>query len=443
MSLSSQNNSHAIVIGASLGGLLTARVLSNHFNKVTILEKDEVTNDAKARKGQPHTQHLHGLLPAGLNVMLHYFPDLLHELEAAGANIVDFAKNMRWFTHGGYRKTFEIGLPAVSASRPLLEQIVRQKVIQMTGIELKDNITVKKLITSASKKEVIGVEAEQKNNQQIILLKSNLVVDVSGRGSKTFQWLNEMGYQAPETSEVKVNLGYATRLFERNTKSIKADKWFFNTPEAPHEYKSGGAFPIDGNRWIVTMAGWHGEHPQLDEEKFNAYAMGLPQQDIYEIIQSCKPVSSIVQYKYMSSLRKHYEKLTRFPQQYLVLGDAFCSFNPVYGQGMTSAALQVKLLDEILHIKAGANKLAKAFFKQASKIIDIPWNMAVGEDFRYPETTGPKPIGIGIINRYIYKVHKATLKDEIVCKAFLEVMSLLKPPASLFHPKILLRVMKY
>jgi len=432
---------HAIVIGASLGGLLTARVLSNHFEQVTILEKDTVNREPESRKGQPHTRHLHGLLPMGLNIMLNYFPDLMEALEESGANILDFAESMQWYTHGGYRKKFNIGMKGITASRPLIEHLIRERVLALPGIKLIDNCSVKQLLTSQGNQHVTGVIAVQKNNEQTISLDADLVADVSGRGSKTFQWLKDMGYEVPAVSEVKVDLSYTTRLYKRNPLDPRGKTWIFSSPQAPHEYRCGGAFAIEGDRWIVTVSGWHGQASPSNENEFIEYARNLPMPDVYDIIKTCEPISEIMHYKYPCSLRKHFEKLKRFPAGYLVLGDAACSFNPVYGQGMSSAAMQAAALDVLLKKNTAADKLAKKFFKKAAKIVDIPWGMAVGEDFRYPETTGPKPAGTGIINKYVSLVHKATLKDKVVCEAFLKVMSLLKPPASLFHPKIVWRVM--
>jgi 2-polyprenyl-6-methoxyphenol hydroxylase-like FAD-dependent oxidoreductase len=431
----------AIVIGGSLGGLLTATALRNHFENIIILEKDKVDDAPESRKGQPHTKHLHGLLPAGLNVMVHYFPDLLEALKDNGATVMDFAGSMHWHTHGGYRKSFDIGLPAVSSSRPLLEYLIRQRVLAIPGIQLIDQVSVKQLITSKDHKRVTGVIAGQNDHSETKLFYADMVIDTSGRGSRTSQWLRDLGYEAPALSEVKVDVGYATRLYERSPEDPMGKKWIFYTPHAPLEYRIGGAFPIEGNRWIVSMGGWHGEHADLNEHAFMEFARSLPMNDIYKIISTCKPLSEITQYKYSCSLRRHYEKLTHFPAGYLVLGDALCSFNPVYGQGMTSAALQTLALDELLKKNISGNKLAKSFFSKAAKIIDIPWGMAVGEDFRYAETTGPKPPAINIINKYLTLVHKATLKDKVVCEAFLKVMSLLKPPTSLFHPKIAWRVL--
>jgi 2-polyprenyl-6-methoxyphenol hydroxylase-like FAD-dependent oxidoreductase len=434
------NRKHAIVIGASLGGLITARALINHFEKVTILEKDTVHDEPESRKGQPQTRHLHGLLPMGLNIMKTYFPGLLSDFESRGASVVDFAGSMQWYAYGGYRKKFHFGMNGVVASRPLIEYVVRKRLLAIPNIQLIDNCTVKQLINSENHDRVTGIVMEQKNAGQVSL-DADLVIDVSGRGSRSFQWLKEMGYETPELSEVKVNVSYTTRIYRRDPQDPRGKNWIFCSPHAPYEYRAGGAFAIEGDRWIVSLGGWHNQPLPGNEEEFAAYAKSLPLPDIDSIISTCEPVSDIMQYKYPSSLRRHYEKLNRFPKGYLVLGDAACSFNPVYGQGMTSAAMQAAALDGLLHQNIAEDKLAKKFFSKAAKIIDIPWGMAVGEDFRYPETKGPKPAGINIINKYVSRVHKATLKDKVVCEAFLKVMSLLKPPASLFHPKIVWRVM--
>ena len=238
---------------------------------------------------------------------------------------------------------------------------------------------------------------------------ADLVVDCTGRGSRSPQWLAGLGYAAPSESEVKVDVGYATRSYRRNPAEAGASDWILCTPEAPAETRFGGMFPVEGDRWIVSIGGWMGDHAPTDEPGFLEYARNLPAPDIYNIISRSEPLSDITPHKFPSSLRRHYEKLARFPEGYLVLGDAICSFNPTYGQGMTSAAMQAAALDTLLvERKGNLAGLAPAFFKRAAKIMDTPWQLAVGEDFRFPQTTGPKPGGADSINRYVAQVHRAT-----------------------------------
>ncbi|QHV93799.1 FAD-dependent oxidoreductase [Spirosoma endbachense] len=432
---------HAIVVGASLGGLLTARVLSNYYQKVTLVERDPVNRQPESRHGQPQTRHLHGLLPGGFQIMLDYFPDLRQALTDAGANVADFAENMVWYTHGGYRKRFDMHLPAVTMSRPLLEHLIRERVLALPAVELIDNCTVQHLTTTTDKQRITGITIQHKLSGQIKSLTANLVVDASGRGSHSSQWLKELGYEAPQTSEVTVKVGYATRIYERDPNAPGSNCWFLYTPNAPHEKHFGGIFPVEGNRWVVSVGGWHGDSAPIDEVGFTEFVRSLPMPDLYAIVSKNKPLTEPYAYKFPASLRRHYELLNHFPLGYLVLGDAISSFNPTYGQGMTSASMQAVALDNLLAAQLPDHKLAKVFFQRAAKIVDTPWQLAVGEDFRYAETVGPKPAGVGFINKYVSRVQRATLCDEVVCAAFLRVMSLLKPPTSLFHPRILWRVM--
>jgi 2-polyprenyl-6-methoxyphenol hydroxylase-like FAD-dependent oxidoreductase len=288
----------------------------------------------------------------------------------------------------------------------------------------------------------MGVRVERRGGEaQGGVIPADLVVDCTGRGSRTPQWLAALGYAAPVESEVKVDVGYATRIFRRDPADPRSREWVLSTPEAPAETRFGGMFPVEGERWIVSLGGWAGDHAPIDAAGFLEFARGLPSPDIYNLISRAEPISDVIPHKFSASLRRHYEKLTRFPDGYLVLGDAVCSFNPTYGQGMTSAALQAAALDELLgQFGRPSAELARAFFKRVAAIVETPWQMAVGEDFRFPGTTGPKPAGVDLINRYIALVHRATLVDAEVCRAFLLVMNLIAPPASLMTPRMMLRV---
>jgi 2-polyprenyl-6-methoxyphenol hydroxylase-like FAD-dependent oxidoreductase len=436
------SKTHAIVLGGSMAGLLAARVLSIHFDQVTIVERDPVHDRPESRKGQPQTRHLHGLLASGLDIMARYYPDLPDALAAGGALVTDMTEHMQWYTYGGYRKRFAMGRRAALMSRPFLEYLIRQRTLALPNVSLVDNCAVKGLHTTRDSERVTGVKIERRDGEAgEEVLAANLVVDCTGRGSRSPQWLAEMGYAAPEESEVKVGVGYATRIYRRDPADPRSNDWILLTPEAPKERRFGGMFPIEGDRWVVSMGGWMGDHAPTDEQGFLDYARALPAPDIYNIISQAEPLSDIMPHKFASSLRRHYEKLVRFPEGYLVLGDAICSFNPTYGQGMTSAAMQAAELDDILSQRqASVAGIAPVFFRRAAKVIDTPWQLAVGEDFRFPETTGPKPAGVDVLNRYVAAVHRATLEDAAVGLAFIKVMNLMAPPSSLMTPGLMLRV---
>lgn len=437
-------NQHAIVIGGSMAGLLTARVLSDHFARVTILERDAVHDAPEARRGQPQTRHTHGLLANGQAVMEHFFPGIVADLVAGGALVGDMAEAIRWYTFGGYRVNFTSGREGLLASRPYLEWHIRQRVLALPNVTLLDEVAVEGPLASGDLSRITGVEITRRaaggGREQ---LSADLVVDAGGRGTQSPKWLERLGYGRPSESMVKVDMGYATRVYQQIPGELPDTHVLMSFGTAPEQKRAGFAFKIEGDRWSVSLAGHHSDHAPSDEAGFLAYARSLPSPDIYNLVSRAEPLSDIIPHKLPSSLRRHYEKMTRFPEGYLVLGDAIASFNPVYGQGMTSAAMQAQGLDELLHQRGGQlHGLAKTFFKRAAKVVDIPWQLAVGEDFRYAETTGPKPPAVDWINAYVARVHRATHRDPVVYDAFLKVMNLLAPPASLFTPQIVLRVLR-
>lgn len=435
----------AIVIGGSMAGLLAARVLSDHVEQVTLIERDAFIDAPEARKGQPQARHLHGLLVRGFEVITHYFPALPQALADSGAIFADMAQSMRWYCYGGYRARFTFGMRGSIMSRPFLEWQIRRMVIALPNVTVRDGWSVERLLATDDHSRITGVEIARRDaTEQREKLHADLVVDTGGRGSHAPQWLAALGYARPEERAVTCGVAYATRLYRRDPDAPGSRDWVFITPDAPREKRMGGAFPVEGDRWIVSLGGWHGDHAPVDEAGFNAFAQSLPAPDVYAIVSGCEPLSGIVLHKFPASLRRHYEKLQRFPEGYLVLGDAVCSFNPLYGQGMTAAALQAAELDTLLTDRGGRLEgIAKPYFRRVSRVIDIPWQTAVGEDFRFPETRGPKAPGTDLINAYVARVHRATHHDPVVGAAFLRVMNLIEPPSSLLHPRIFWRVLRH
>lgn len=436
---------HAVVIGGSMAGLMAARVLSNHFARVTILERDKVNDMPEARKGQPQTQHLHGLLARGLEIMSAYFPELPAALVANGAIISDMGRTMRWYSHGGYRIQFESGLSGALMSRPLLEWQLRRLLLALPNVAIWDECAVVEPVTNAEKSALAGVRVIRRNlGDQQEIVTANLIVDAAGRGSAAPKWLAALGYDPAPVELVTINIGYATRTFRRRPHDLSGANLVMIAAQPPSNKRSGFLFPIEGDRWICTLGGWAGDHPPADEPGYLAFARSLAAPDVYNIISRSEPLTDIQLYKYPASQRRRYEKLQRFPAGYLVLGDAICSFNPVYGQGMTSAALQAAALDQLITEQpklVGSAELATKYFERAAKVIDIPWQLAVGEDFRFAETVGHKAPGTDLINAYVNKVYETLHYDTTVYAEFLKVMNLMQPPTSLFHSKVLWRVL--
>jgi 2-polyprenyl-6-methoxyphenol hydroxylase-like FAD-dependent oxidoreductase len=441
MTIQTSSHKHAIVIGGSIAGLLAARVLSDHFEKVTILERDPVRDVPESRKGQPQTRHIHALLAQALMIFKEYFPGIDEELIAGGAIADDMGERLHWYQYGGYRLKFTSGLINISMSRPFLEFCVRRRVLGLPNVTMIDSCAVNELVVNPDKTQVIGVRAAKRSGEDNVgILEASLVVDTSGRGSSTPKWLESLGYARPQETEVRSGIGYATREYRRAQGDANTSRIEMVSPTAPHQKHGAFIFPIEDNRWIMTAGGYVGSHPPTDEAGLLEFVRSLPAPNVYNAIVNAEPLTEIIAYKYPANLRRHYEKLKRFPEGYLVLGDAMASFNPIYGQGMTSAAMQTYTLKNLLKRSSSLQGLWKSYFKQAAKVVDIPWQLTVGEDFRYPETEGTKPPFTDMINAYVDRVHKATQRDPVVYTQFLRVMNLMAPPTSLMSPRIMWRV---
>lgn len=419
----------AIVLGGSVAGLLAARVLSDYFTQVTIIERDTLPTEATDRKGVPQGRHLHALLARGYQIMTELFPGFREDLLAAGALIKDISENVRLY-QGCYSIQIKTGIAAAFVSRATLETLIRRRVLALPNVTLRQNCAVETLLTTIDGEQVTGVTVYDRQTEQTERCNADLVVDATGRGSPTIKWLAGLGYAPPTESTVDVGVGYATRSYRRTVTDDKANALLV-APSTQAETRSGGCFPIDGQRWLVTLTGRFGDHAPTDEAGFLEFARSLPTPELYQLMKNAEPLSEIVAYKYPASRRRHYEQLTRFPRRLLVVGDAVCSFNPVYGQGITVCALEAVALEEWLRT---AKRDELAFFRGIAKVIDAPWQLASGADM--VSTTKP-----GLIKRYFTRVQQVAQRDPVVKLALIQVTQLLKPPASLFHPRVVAHVL--
>ncbi len=440
--MSGQRN-HAIVIGCSLTGLFAARVLSDHFERVTIIERDPVNDRPESRRGQPQTRHLHGLLAQGLSIIKEFFPGLQQTLVDGGAIVADMGEAIRWYQFGGYRIQFTSGLVGMMMSRPFLEWHIRRRVVALPNLTLMPSTRTHALATDAGKSRVTGVQVhEAETRDESRTLAADLVVDAGGRGSMAPRWLQSLGYERPREEEIRVRVAYSTRIYRRDPGDLQGAELVMITATPPLGKRMSFLFPIENDRWIVAAGGWAGDHPPSDAPGYIDFIGSLPVRDIYDIITRKEPLTDVYTYTFPSNLRRHYEELTQFPEGYLVIGDAVASFNPIYGQGMTSAAMQAKALDDVLRRQPSPHGAWRPFFRRSASVVSMPWQLAAGEDFRVPETEGEKPAGTDLINRYVARVHVATHHDPVVYAQFLQVMNLLAPPSTLMHPRIAWRVLR-
>jgi hypothetical protein len=247
----------------------------------------------------------------------------------------------------------------------------------------------------------------------------------------------EFWLRTPEEEKIEIGIGYTTRVYRRRPADLGGKLAIVVAGSGPN-WRNGTILFQTADRWIVSIGGYFGDHAPDDNQLFAAYAGSLPTSDIHDIVAHAEPLTDFVTYRYPANLRRRYEQLKRFPKNYLVFGDAMCSFNPVYGQGMTVAAQEASLLQACL--RNGDADLARRFFKAAKAAIDIPWNIAVGNDLRHPQVQGPRSPKVRFINWYIGKLHIAARNDGVLANAFLKVANLTMSPTGLLHPAVVMRV---
>ncbi len=425
----------AVVIGASMAGLSAAAVLAARFDEVVVVDRDPLPDTATDRRGVPQGRHAHGLLPAGLARIEAWFPGFNDALLADGARQVDFGSDILWFHADGPRVRSETGVTAPVCSRALLEHHLRRRVVAVPNVKLLAGVGVTGIVASPDATTVTGITLEDGGT-----VAADLVVDASGRAGRSVRWLAGLGYEEPPMSVVTIDVGYATRVYRTRLGHV-VDPEVALVFAPPPGARQGVIFPLEGNRWMVTLAGFHGDHPRRDPAGFLAFARSLPLPIVADLIEASEPVSDIVLHRLPSNQRRHVERLRRVPGGLVMLGDAVCSFNPVYGQGMTSATLQAEALGKVLdEVGTLDRRFVRAFYRRAAKAVTPIWQMSTGADFALPATRGTKAPGTDLVNRYMAKVLRASQVSEEVCLRLVEVTTLLRPQLDLMTPAMVVKV---
>jgi 2-polyprenyl-6-methoxyphenol hydroxylase-like FAD-dependent oxidoreductase len=430
---STTHPTRAVVVGAGIAGLLSARALADYVDEVVVLERERLPDAAEPRGHVPQGKHLHLFLAAGLDQLVDWFPGIDDELEGRGAVRIDGSR--AWlFQAGGYRARGDWGTSVISMTRPLLEAVVRRRVGDLANVTIEDGVLVDRLMVSGS--TATGVELPDGERR------ADLVVDASGRSSRLVQQLHSSDVLAPPVSRVSIDCAYASRFLSRSEGDFEGS-FIACTPSPPTSFRGGAVLPVEGGRWMVTLSGVHGDVPPTDEQGFRDFAGSLLSPTVGQLLDRCEPTSPIVAYRFPSSQRRHFERAPRLVQRFVVVGDAACSFNPVYGQGMACAALQAAALGESLRsVGLGSPDLPGLFHRRAAKIIDAPWAIAVGADFLHPQTSGPKARGTDLANRYVLNLARATQVSLPLARTFNLVLNLVEPTSVLVRPRTVLRVLR-
>jgi 2-polyprenyl-6-methoxyphenol hydroxylase-like FAD-dependent oxidoreductase len=445
---------HAIVIGAGMAGLWAGRILADHFDRVTIVDRDQFPDRPTHRKGVPQAFHAHTLLAGGQRALERLFPAIDAELAAAGAPRVDWTWDCRSFFRTGWVQRYRSGLETRTCSRDLLEWAIRRALMARGTIHFLEGREAVGLCFDERTDRVAGIHLREHGrttgtNPPAEYLGADLIVDASGRDSHAPTWLAESGFGVVEETVIDPFLGYASRVYRRPA-ALAAD-WralvISNVP--PHQPRGGVVYPIEGDRWLVTLAGIGRDYPPTDEAGFLAFARSLATPALHAAIAGAEPLSPIRGYRRTENRRRHYERLPRWPEGFVALGDAACTYDPVYGQGMTAAARGALALDRCLHLQrrrlpsGDLRGLGRRFQRSLARRNATPWLLATAEDRRWPTTEGGRPgLPTRLAQRYVDLVLAAIVGDAVVGQAFFAVLHLIEPPTTLLRPRVITRVLQ-
>jgi 2-polyprenyl-6-methoxyphenol hydroxylase-like FAD-dependent oxidoreductase len=434
-----QVGDRAVVLGAGMAGLLAARVLADAYADVRVVDRDQLAGVTTPRRGVPQGGHVHGLLARGQQILDELFPGFTEGAIAAGIPTGDLGE-LRWYFNGKRLKPASTGLTCVSAARPVLESHVRERVAALPNLTFMAGHDIVGLATTAGHDRVTGVRVSQTTGGgPAETLPADLVVDATGRGSRSAAWLAELGYHRPAEQRVRIDLTYTTRHYRLRSEEVLGGDLSINPVSTPSHRRGAFFSRIEGGRCVLSLTGVLGDSAPADPDGFLDFVRSLPVPDIYEVIRDAEALDDPVSFKFPASVRRRYEQLTRFPDCLLVVGDAVCSFNPVYGQGMTVAALEALTLRQ--HLEQGTPQ-PQAFLRDVSDVIDVPWNISASGDLAFPEVEGERPEMVQAANAYMAQVQAAATVDGQVTRTFMRVAGLVDPPGALMNESMMARVIR-
>jgi 2-polyprenyl-6-methoxyphenol hydroxylase-like FAD-dependent oxidoreductase len=431
---------HAVVIGAGVAGLLAAAALSAACPRVTVYDRDSLPAEPGPRRGVPQSRQLHAYHARGAQALGELLPGFRDDMIAAGAVVADTQGDTHWYLDDYLLKPAYSGLEGIALSRPVLEWLIRSRVAQLPGVTITDTADVTGLATTDGRVTGVTVRAARTPGAAGETVPADLVVDAAGRGSRTREWLAQLGFPVPATSQVRSKVTYVCRYYSRDPKQL--DGRFGSLVTAyPGKPRSGAVLRQEGDRFVVLLAGMIGTEPPLDDEGLLAYADSLACPDLAAVMRESAPLSEPMKYTWPESTRYHYESLSDYLGGFLVIGDAFSSFNPIYGQGVTIAALEALTLRGLLSDPAEEDaRLAQRYFAAAGQLVAAAWQTSASSDLRFPEVEGERRPGAGLLGAYGAAFRAAASVDPVLGTTFLRVANMLDKPTRLLAPDTVARV---
>lgn len=427
-------NGHALVLGGGVAGMLAAAVLAEHVGAVTVVDRDRFTDTPEPRKGVPQARHLHLLLARGARAMDELLPGLTDDLVAAGAHKIEVPRDLLMYTPSGWVPRIGPMQFFVTGTRGLIEWRVRRRVLTSPRITVVEGTDVLGLVGDRSR--VSGARLRDRETGESRTVLADLVVDATGRGSKGPQWLTELGF--PPVREIVVDGGvaYATRVFRARSDAGGCPAVYVQ-PNPEGTGQGGALLPIEDGRWILSLSGMRGGEPPNDENEFAEFARGLPHGLIADLMAGLEPVGPVHSFRNIANRQRQYERMSPAPVGFVALGDSACTFNPVYGHGMSVAALAALALRKKLRRHGLRPDLARRVQRAVSFACLDPWNVVIGQDRRNPNTVGPARNALDkVLTRYIDRVGRTSIVREPATRAIVNANTLSAPLFTLMSPRV-------
>jgi 2-polyprenyl-6-methoxyphenol hydroxylase-like FAD-dependent oxidoreductase len=431
----------AVVIGGSMAGMCAARVLADHFDQVTLVDRDSYPTGVEHRLGVPQSHHAHALLARGLVELERLFPGFERGLLERGAQKLDPNQDFAILRQWGWAPRRPSGLESLWASRPLVDAVVREKLRLLPNIESRERASVIGLrIERAQRARVSGVTIRRDGESET--LAADLVVDASGRGSKAPAWFEAAGLARPKEEVVEAFAGYASRFYRRPPAERRPKDWWWKglwIEGIPPTFPRGGlAIPIENDMWLATAVGFGKDYPPADEPGFLAFLGTLASPIIAKALAHAEPLSDIVVNRSTTNRFRHYESWDVELDGFLALGDSVCAFNPVYGQGMSTAAVSAaELATAIKTVGTSPEALPRAHFAAQARFLTSVWSLAAGADFIWPATMGDRPAGSALMRPYLRLLTESIHCDPALMRRMVRVMHLLDHPSGAATPAVI------
>jgi 2-polyprenyl-6-methoxyphenol hydroxylase-like FAD-dependent oxidoreductase len=430
----------AVVVGSGIGGLSVAGVLAGYFEQVVVLERDRLTAAAESRPGTAQDRHPHGLLAGGLEALEQIFPGFVRDLAAAGAVPVRAAQEVQYERADvGILPKRDFGTSILCASRPLIESVLRRHAMSTTNIALRPECRATEIVTDEGTVQGVRFDTRQGRSET---LESDLVVDASGRGGLTVALFDTLRWARPKVTEIGVDISYSTAVVQIPADAIADWKLVLTLPNPPTLAQSAVLLPREDGRWIVTLVERGATAPPQSWDGFLDALAGLSTRTIHDALRcAVPPAEGLRHYGFPASYWRHFERL---PRGMLPVGDAFCRFNPAFGQGMSAAAKQARLLQRLLdQAVAEPDPLAAAqagFMADIETVLQTPWSLTSSADLAFPQTRGERPENFEKSRQFEAALFRAVVADPIVHRAMFDVLQLLRTHDHLREPHILQRI---